>query len=172
MPNVITRLRSPLTGRYINPPALRFTHRFKGGEVDVTLNSPAVRMYAEDFAKMVAQQTAEAVLANAKARVAPGVGPGPHPHRTDHGWTWEDTGHLQDSLYWAWDATKGLGNKSGVWIAVVGIDAQKAPYGLWLEWGWHSISGRLNRYPFLGPAFYEEINSSGAKGAMTTPGRK
>ena len=168
MANKITRLRSPLTGRYINPPALRFSHRFKGGAVDVTLNTPAVRMYAEDYTKMVAQNAAEAVLNNARARVAPGVGPGPHPHRTDHGWEWEDTGNLQDALYWAWDATQ---QKKNEFIAVVGIDGSRAPYGLWLEWGWTSPSGRLNRYPFLGPAFYEEL-SGGVKGAMVTPGGK
>ena len=167
-PTRIIRLRSPLTGRFIASPGRQFDYTFKGSGVSVTLQTPAVRLWNQDFTKLQAKEAAEAVQAAAKANVAPGVGPGPHPHRTDHGWVWEDTGNLGDAIYWAWDADKKWSGDPSMYVAVVGVDATIAPYGMWLEWGFHGPSGRFYVYPFIGPAFYDTLGDW--KGAMVLPG--
>ena len=91
---------------------------------------------------------ASQVVAIAKGNVAPGKGPGPHPHREDHGWVWEDTGTLMESITWGFEDASAITNREAI-IALIYADATKAPYGQWLELGWHGPSGQFYRYPFL-----------------------
>jgi len=144
----VKRLRDPVTGRFASTGWTRFTHRFKGGEVEVKLNTAAVRAFGANQLRGLIQGVAERGAEGARLRTRPGVGPGPHPHRTDHGWEWEDTGNLAAAIRWAWEELQGRDQV----IALVGVDAEVAPYGHWLELGFHGPSGRFYRYPFLAPA--------------------
>lgn len=145
----VKRLRDPFTGRFVTTGWTRFTHRFRGGEVDVTLNTAAVRLFGSNAMRNVVSGVAERTVEGAKLRTRPGVGPGPHPHRQWGNWPpHEDTGNLADAIQWAWEELQGRDQV----IALVGVDAAKAPYGRWLELGFHGPSGRFYRYPFLEPA--------------------
>ena len=140
----------------------RFQHTFKNATSETTINTGAIRAHARrEFVGMTGQAMATAV-ALARERVAPGVGPGPHPHK-DWGWPIAiDTGNLRSAIKWGWEH---VGGKSpppvGTMTALLYIDAQIAPYGTWLEHGWHGPSGKFYRYPFLAPAMREALGTFG-----------
>jgi hypothetical protein len=144
----IKKLRDPVTGRYVTTAPTRFKHRFAGGEVDVELNTAALRVYCSNQMRGMLKGVCEEAVVGARLRVTPGVGPGPHPHRTDTGWEHEDTGTLKSAIGYAFEEMSGASQD----VALVYVDAGKAPYGLWLELGWHGPSGRFYRYPFIVPA--------------------
>lgn len=87
---------------------------------------------------------ANSALEHARYNVTAPHGPGPHPHRTDHGWVWDDTGQLADSLRIRF-VQKGFIRTATVFTPF--------DYGMYLELGWRGPSGRFYRYPWLKLAF-------------------
>ncbi len=110
----------------------------------VTVNSRAkeVMQRGEGFAADFARTFAEEAAVVARRNVEPNVGPGVHPHVSEH----IDTGNLRDSIR-VREERRGF-----IAAAVVYSDV---PYGLYLEMGWHTRSGRFMRLPWLYPAILE-----------------
>lgn len=87
------------------------------------------------------------------------TGPGPHPHRTDHNFSWEDTGKLAEAVDFAF---KGRGYLKTVEIYVEPVttdDGDIVDYGTFLEVGWHPKvpkrgggmrqTGKFYAYPWI-----------------------
>lgn len=144
-------MRDPYTGRFISAKPTRFRYQFKGALVEGWINTAGVRTMVMKHNFELSRRLCEESVKQAKLRVRPGVGPGPHPHRTDHGWIWEDTGNLADAITFAFETLPGDQVRDQV-SAMVYVDATKAPYGIWLERGFHGPSGKFYRYQFLLPA--------------------
>jgi hypothetical protein len=151
MPDWVSRLRTanvPGRGRFASTQPTRFVHKFKRAESELTLNTAAVRLETFRYGKAILGGLADRVVYHAKLNTLPGRGPGPHPHRTDTGWEHEDTGNLSDAIMWNWEEDTVYTFAQ----TLVYVDAEMAPYGHWLELGWHGPSGAFYRYPFILPA--------------------
>jgi len=111
------------------------------GRVEVNMNTAAVKARGKGFSRDFADTLGELVQRNAKHNVEPGVGPGPHPHNP--GWTHVDTGNLRDSIQIE------LQSRGFLETTMVFTDL---PYGLFLEFGYTTLTGRFIRYPWLQPA--------------------
>lgn len=112
--------------------------------VEVNMRTREVKAAGAGFAAEFADQMGELAAQYARENVTPGSGPGPHPHRPPPFPEHEDTGDLRDSI------TVQHVRMGFLETAQVFTDL---PYGVYLELGWHSPSGRLWRYPWLMPAF-------------------
>ena len=108
-------------------------------KVTTHLRTREMKELGRKFADQFAEQGGKLAAQYAKENVAPGRGPGPHPHITFH----EDTGKLQSSIQY-------VVRKAGfLHYAAISTDVD---YGLFLEKGWHTTSGRFVQYPWLDPA--------------------
>lgn len=142
--------------------------------VKVNSNVPALLnegpWFGVEFVDAVGAETVQI----ARELVAPGKGPGPHPHRPDS--EHEDTGALRDAIDYVVNYTNvGAQARADVYVkdAYRGEPAgkpkrfrdlktgrfiikpkrtQPSEYGLFLEVGWTTPSGRTARYPWLYPA--------------------
>jgi len=113
------------------------------GKVRVYFNTPLAQQMGESFTTELAAAFGDEVQRRAKDNVAPGRGPGPHPHPPPPAWQHVDTGRLMESI--GADIEKRL-NVVNVMVST------PVPYGVFLEAGWHTQSGRFVRYPWLAPA--------------------
>lgn len=110
--------------------------------VDVNSRAREVAARGEAFAADFARQYAEAAAEIARRNVSPDRGPGPHPHVSLH---W-DTGRLRDSIQVRTE------HRGFIEAAAIYSDVE---YGLFLEYGYHTRSGRWIIYPWLYPAVLE-----------------
>lgn len=142
--------------------------------VKVNSNIPALLnegpWFGVEFVDAVGAETVKI----ARELVAPGKGPGPHPHRPDS--EHEDTGALRDAIDYVVDYSNvGAQARADVYVR----DAYRAEppskprryrdvktgrfiikpkgtppskYGMYLEVGWTTPSGRTARYPWMYPA--------------------
>jgi|GEM_PF-5570892 len=111
------------------------------GKVRVYFNTPLAKQMGESFTTEVAAAFGDAVQRLAKENVAPGKGPGPHPHPGR-----VDTGRLMESI------EADIEKRSNVVNVTI---FTTVPYGLWLEAGWTTTTGRFIRYPWLAVAISE-----------------
>lgn len=107
-------------------------------KIKVDFRTALAKQMGESFTTECAAAFGDLVQAQAKHNVAPGIGPGPHPHPERI-----DTGNLMDSIQA--DIRKSTN--------AVAVDVYtNVEYGVFLEAGWHTPSGRFARYPWLRPA--------------------
>ena len=106
--------------------------------IRVSFNTPLAKQMGESFTTEVAAEFGDQVVARAKHNVSPNVGPGIHPHPGRI-----DTGNLMENI-WA-DIVK---NQNGIKVVIY----TDVVYGLYLEAGVHTLSGRFVRWPWLQPA--------------------
>jgi len=112
--------------------------------LEVNLRTREVAAAGQGFAREFADQLGARTAELARANVAPGSGPGPHPHRPvppfrEH----TDTGELMRSIQ-VKAVSMGFLETTQVFTDL--------DWGLYLEAGWHSASGRFWRYPWLSVA--------------------
>lgn len=145
----------------------------------VTNNTAGVWSFVSNRVSSMTKEWAEQLAEMMRQNVAPGKGPGPHPHRTDHGWSWEDTGAAQRAIgirrgYVNVGRTGGYAATTDTaWMAGVFGDvgngtgrggAQPSEYLFYLELGYHGPSGRRYQYRWCYPAveaFREKMRSKG-----------
>jgi len=94
-----------------------------------------------ELAERVVGRMGDAIIQTAQHYVTPGVGPGPHPHKHI------DTGWLMVNIVWL----EQMRWRGAVLNSAIG-NTNAAPYGLFLEVGWHSKAGNFFRYPWLWPS--------------------
>jgi len=112
-------------------------------QIDIKWNDDNVIKDVEHVADMVLEGACVLVQQQARHHVRIGGGPGPHPHRTPH----IDTGNLSASI-----EVGDLYKEGNTLVREVG-NTEQAPYGKYLEVGWHAHgTGNFFRYPWLYPA--------------------
>lgn len=116
--------------------------------VEVNLNLKAVKAAGQGFGREFADKLGKRTAELAAENVAPGEGPGPHPHISEH----EDSGDLRRSLK-VEPESRGFLETTRVYTIL--------PYGAHLEYGFHTRSGRLVRYPWLMPAMMQAAQEAG-----------
>lgn len=138
---------------YVRPGSRRVEYRYETthwagltvihrGRVTFTMNTRLIKQAFQTRAREAAIEMGEIALKQARQNVAPGVGPGPHPHISRH----VDTGELMRRIF------RRLVHEGQSYFSEIVCPAEVF-YGMLLEKGWHTSTGRFVRYPWLWPAF-------------------
>jgi hypothetical protein len=115
--------------------------------IEVNMNTAAVKAAGQGFAREFADTLGKRAAELARENVRPGSGPGPHPHRPVPPFRQHtDTGELLRSIQLK-AVSMGFLETTQVYTDL--------DWGLYLEAGWHSASGRFWRYPWLLPAMMQ-----------------